>query len=317
MKLSSAMLMLAAGINLQAAYSAETKQQLRKLQSDETGVSCYSIRIILYLYYIVSYLSFYTYTHHVAHTKYTSISSYIILQEELDEVAEKWGNWGDWGDYGGWGDKGSKGSTCPFESSTSVDPFPIGSDEEICLIVPEGMSQPGTPSGTTNGIFCAPVDQYALSITNVSQGSQRLLRVNLDLGNFVQQPPSIVVQALTGVAAPSGETAMITGGTAPTNIDFQGFWNPDCSFRVVSTQGGQLIGKFTKIGMFNQFNIEFTQTGQVTSLLSSLADVTDTNPGGTGPTNPGRPEFKNAIGTITLDFAFAFKGVFDDDVVRR
>ena len=109
---------------------------------------------------------------------------------------------------------------------------------------------------------------------------------------------------------------MIVGGTAPTEIDFQGFWNPDCSFRVVSTQGGQLIGKFTG-GHDNAFNIEFTQTGQVTSLLSSLADINDTNPGGTGPTNPGRPEFKNAIGTITLDFAFAFKGVFDDDVGRR
>ena len=160
-----------------------------------------------------------------------------------------------------------------------------------------------------------------MSITNVSpenQSGQRLIRANLDLGNFNQQPPSIVVQALTGVAAPSGdETAMIVGGQAPTNIDFQGFWNPDCSFRVVSTQGGQLIGKFTNIGAINQLSLEFTQTGQVTSLLSSLADITDTNPGGTGPTNPGRPEFKNAIGTITLDFAFAFKGVFDDDVARR
>ena len=175
------------------------------------------------------------------------------------------------------------------------------------------MSQPGTPSGTTNGIFCAESGQYLLRIVDVSkanQSGQRLLRVNLDLGNFVQQPPSIVVQALTGVAAPSGETAMIVGGQAPTNIDFQGFWNPDCSFRVVSTQGGQLIGKFIG-GHDNAFNIEFTQTGQVTSLLSSLADITDTNPGGTGPTNPGRPEFENAIGTITLDFAFAFKGKFD------
>ena len=79
------------------------------------------------------------------------------------------------------------------------------------------MSQPGTPSGTTNGIFCAESGQYLLRIVDVSkanQSGQRLLRVNLDLGNFVQQPPSIVVQALTGVAAPSGETAMIVGGTA-------------------------------------------------------------------------------------------------------
>ena len=88
---------------------------------------------------------------------------------------------------------------------------------------------------------------------------------------------------------------MITGGIAPTEIDFQGFWEEDCSFRVVSTQGGQLIGKFIG-GQDNAFNIEFTQTGQVTSLLSSL--------GG------NRPEFLGAIGTITLDFAFAFKGKF-------
>ena len=198
------------------------------------------------------------------------------------------------------GDKGSKGSTCPFESFTSsANPFQVSSAETICLIVPEGMSQPGTPSGTTNGIFCAESGQYLLRIVDVSkanQSGQRLLRVNLDLGNFVQQPPSIVLQALTGVAAPSGETAMIVGGQAPTNIDFQGFWDPaDCSFRVVSTQGGQLIGKFTG-GSDNEFNIEFTQTGQVTSLLSSL--------GG------NRPEFLGAIGTITLDFAFAFKGKF-------
>ena len=224
-------------------------------------------------------------------------------------------------DYGGWGDKGSKGSTgatvkpvtCPFQEKNHEDSFEVKSKEEICLIVPEGMSQPGTPAEAMNGIFCADSFQYTLSITNVSpenQSGQRLIRANLDLGNFNQQPPSIVVQALTGVAAPSGETAMIVGGTAPTEIDFQGFWNPDCSFRVVSTQGGQLIGKFIG-GHDNAFNIEFTQTGQVTSLLSSLADITDTNPGGTGPTNPGRPEFENAIGTITLDFAFAFKGKFD------
>ena len=144
------------------------------------------------------------------------------LEEELDEVAEKWGGWGD---YGGWGDKGSKGSTgatvkpvtCPFQEKNHEDSFEVKSKEEICLIVPEGMSQPGTPAEAMNGIFCADSFQYTLSITNVSpenQSGQRLIRANLDLGNFNQQPPSIVVQALTGVAAPSGETAMIVGGTA-------------------------------------------------------------------------------------------------------
>ena len=274
-------------------------------------------------------------------TQNVHLSLHIILQEqlekeleeELEEVAEDIldGKWGSWGDYGGWGDKGSKGSTgptfpgvvtCPFESATSGNPFTLTSAERICLILPNVLDQqPGTPVEATDGIFCAPACQYTLSIVDVSpasQSGQRLLRVNLDLGSFTQgnpNIPSIVAQALTGIAAPSGDTAMITGGIAPTNINFQGFFHPDedCSFRVVSTQGGQLIGKFTG-GANDELSLEFTQTGQVTSLLSSLAEVTDT--GGTGPTNPGRPEFAGAIGTITLDFAFAFKGVFDDDLGR-
>ena len=280
-----------------------------------------------------------------SHKIYINLFIHIILQEqleeeleeELDEVAKDILGWGSWGDYGGWGDKGSKGSTgpttgtgptgtegpgpvtCPFETFLQAPGFQLTSAERICLILPLGMSQPGTPVGAeTDGIFCADAGQYTLRIINISeaaQSGQRLVRVNLDLGNFDQQPPGIVVQALTGVAAPSGETAMIVGGQAPTNINFQGFYHPDedCSFRVVSTQGGQLIGKFTG-GPADELSLEFTQTGQVTSLLSSLAEINDTT-GGTGPTNPGRPEFAGAIGTITLDFAFAFKGVFDDGPV--
>ena len=57
------MLILAAGINLQATYGAETKQQLRKLQSDETGVSCYIVRIILYYTYISFRIFRFTRTH--------------------------------------------------------------------------------------------------------------------------------------------------------------------------------------------------------------------------------------------------------------
>ena len=153
-----------------------------------------------------------------------------------------------------------------------------------------------------NGIFCANTSNpYVLSITDVTDGNQKLLRATLVLPTFGQNDgvgrklegevlPPIVVEALTGVPAPSGDIAMITGGTAPDNIDFQGFWEEDCSFRVVSTQGGKLTGKLTG---GTTFNIEFTQTGQVTSLLSTLGE-----------------DFDGAIGTITLDFAFAFKGKF-------
>ena len=137
-----------------------------------------------------------------------------ILEDLLGKRGEKWG------EHGG----GVPPVACPLSGGTELQ-----SIETICLILPNGAvpgGQPGTPEEATNGIFCAPnSNPYVLTITDVTQGSQKLLRANLDLPTFTQDPspgsrklegegqlPPIVVQALTGVPAQSGDIAMITGG---------------------------------------------------------------------------------------------------------
>ena len=214
----------------------------------------------------------------------------------------------------GWGDyfKPKKCSSSDFDTGT------LDSVGQVCTIVPALANQPGTPEGATDGVFCTQdatpgpqIGPYTLDFDSVSSPSGNLIRVTLDLGDFTQQPP------------PNGETTTdpttrrlseeeisdrrlevnpllkpaVTGGSgAPSSIVFQVTFSPDCTFRAVSTQGGMITGNLDYWShSHTSVNVDFTQSGQVTSPISNL--------GG---------QFTNVTGLFVSNFAFAFSASFDD-----
>lgn len=169
-----------------------------------------------------------------------------------------------------------------------------------------------------NGVFCTQagppqIGPYTLDFDSVPSPSGNLIRVTLDLGAFTQKP------------APNGETTTgptmrrlseeeisgrrleinpllkpnVNGGDgAPSSIVFQGTFSPDCTFRAVSTQGGMITGNLDFWShSHTSVNVDFTQSGQVTSPISSL--------GG---------QFTDVTGLFVSNFAFAFSASFDDHI---
>ena len=127
-----------------------------------------------------------------------------------------------------------------------------------------------------------------------------LIRIVLDLDTFPQNPaPGEDTRRLQ--ANPMLDPAVNGGDGKPTTITFQGTWSPDCSFRAVSTQGGMITGNmdyWTHSG-HDSVSVDFTQSGQVTSSLTSL---------------PGQFQTDGVVGIFVSNFAFAFSASFSDHV---
>ena len=181
---------------------------------------------------------------------------------------------------------------------------------QICTIVPDEPNQPGAPRGTNQGIFCTDtgsagsvpedstiIGQYTLSFdatTGVLLSSQgNLFRATLNIPPLTQNPaPGNPDRRLQ--VNPLLDPTVNGGEDAPSpNIEFQGFFDHYCNFQAVSKQGGQLSG-FLNPDTF-LVHVQFTQSGQVTSSLTSL---------------PGQFKDDNVVGLFVSNFAFAFQGDF-------
>lgn len=180
---------------------------------------------------------------------------------------------------------------------------PLVQAGQICTIVPDLANQPGAPVGTDGGVFCTS-NGYTLTLDattpNVfASGIGNLLRGTLDLSNFQQNPApgQLPERKLTedSIFTPLLDPAVNGGGGIPESIDFQGFFDSDCTFQTVSTQGGQLTGTLNRDT--DSVRVQFTQSGQVTSPLTSL---------------PGQFQDDNVVGLFVSNFAFAFKGEFEE-----
>lgn len=214
----------------------------------------------------------------------------------------------------GWGDYFKPPPPPPAPPTCSSSNFNTGEltqTAQICTIVPDLMNnpnQPGAPVGTTQeGVFCTDpvgtsptsdsIGPYTLTFNTVPlpmgvMGPTNLIRIELDLTAFEQEE------------APNGEPinplldpAVNGGGARPDfTITFQGTFSPDCTFRAVSTQGGMITGNmdYWSYG-HDSVNVDFTQSGQVTSPISSL--------GG---------QFTDVTGLFVSNFAFAFSASFSD-----
>ena len=155
---------------------------------------------------------------------------------------------------------------------------------------PEGVFCTGTGSPQI-GPYTLDFDTVPLPIS----GTTNLIRVTLDLGFFDQEPaPGETRRRLQTPLDP-----LVNGGDgAPDMIVFQGTFSPDCTFRAVSTQGGMITGNLDYWShSHTSVNVDFTQSGQVTSPLTSL---------------PGQFQDDNVVGLFVSNFAFAFSGTFDD-----
>jgi len=194
-----------------------------------------------------------------------------------------------------------KPHTC---SHSSFNIGPLGSVGPICTIVPALLTnpnQPGAPVGTTDqGVFCTGqggednIGPYTLEIDTVPTpvGVSNLIRITLNLVEFEQEdPPNGETSAINPLVDPA-----VNGGQGrPLSITFQGTMSSDCSFRAVSTQGGLITGNmdnWSHLG-HTSVNVDFTQSGQVTSQLNSL-----------------QGQFTNVVGIFVSNFAFAFSGTF-------
>lgn len=205
----------------------------------------------------------------------------------------------------------------PSCSSSNFNTGTLNSIGAVCTIVPALANQPGTPEGAdANGVFCTQDDSpgpqigpYTLEFDTVPLpigGNTNLIRVTLDLGDFTQKP------------APNGDRRLseeeisdrrlevnpllkpnVNGGSGkPSSIVFQGTFSPDCTFRAVSTQGGLITGNLDYwTHGHDSVSVDFTQSGQVTSPISSL--------GG---------QFTDVTGLFVSNFAFAFSASFDDHI---
>ena len=159
--------------------------------------------------------------------------------------------------------------------------------------------------GTTEGVFCTgtlgsdPIGEYSLSfdatsgVLSTSQGN--LFRAILTIPSLTQNPAPgdrrlEEANPLLGPAVNGGDDAPTTG------IEFQGFFDHYCNFQAVSKQGGQLSGYLNPVG--GNVHVQFTQSGQVTSSLTSL---------------PGQFQNDNVVGLFVSNFAFAFQGDFIRD----
>ena len=170
-----------------------------------------------------------------------------------------------------------------------------------------GDNQPGAPRGTTEGVFCTgtggsdPIGEYSLSFdatTGVLPSSQgNLFRAILTIPTLTQNPAPGNPDRRLEEANPLLDPAVNGGLDAPDpNIEFQGFFDHYCNFQAVSKQGGQLSGYLNPVG--GNVHVQFTQSGQVTSSLTSL---------------PGQFQNDNVVGLFVSNFAFAFQGDFVED----
>ena len=147
----------------------------------------------------------------------------------------------------------------------------------ICTVVPDLPNQPGAPKGTIDGIFCTgdgtpgvdAIGQYTLEFDAdspfaVTSGVGNILRATLTIPSLFQNPAP--GETTTGPTSrrlseeeisdrrlerklfnPLLDPAVNGGDDAPVNgIQFQGFFTNDCSFNLVSTQGGQLTGTLNR-----------------------------------------------------------------------
>lgn len=218
--------------------------------------------------------------------------------EKLAEAIEENLGYGLWDKF--------KPHTC---SHSSFSIGPLDSVGSICTIVPAlstNPNQPGAPVGTDGaGVFCTGqggednIGPYTLEIETVPTpvGVSNLIRITLDLAAFEQEEAPNGDRRLQG-GNPLLDPAVNGGEGRPnTTITFQGTMSSDCSFRAVSTQGGLITGNMDNWSHsgHTSVNVDFTQSGQVTSPLNSL--------GG---------QFTNVVGLFVSNFAFAFSGTFDD-----
>ena len=155
--------------------------------------------------------------------------------------------------------------------------------------------------GTDGGVFCTS-NGYTLTLDALTPGGfsggvGNLLRGTLDLSGFTQNPaPGERKLTEDSIFTPLLDPAVNGGNGIPSSIDFQGFFDSDCTFQTVSTQGGQLTGTLNPDT--DSVRVQFTQSGQVTSPLNSL---------------PGQFQDDNVVGLFVSNFAFAFKGEFQPE----
>merc|ERR1712007_94896 len=145
--------------------------------------------------------------------------------------------------------------------------------------------------------------EYSLSfdattgVLGTSQGN--LFRATLTIPSLTQNPapgnPDRRLQEVNPLLDPT-----VNGGLdAPSpDIEFQGFFDHYCNFQAVSKQGGQLSGFLNPTSGLSQVHVKFTQSGQVTSSLTSL---------------PGQFRDDGVVGLFVSNFAFAFQGDFVED----
>ena len=167
-----------------------------------------------------------------------------------------------------------------------------------------GNNQPGAPRGTDQGIFCTgtgsgetAIGKYTLefdadgplAVTSVGN----ILRATLNIPSLNRFPAPGEPEPINPLLDP----AVNGGDDAPINgIQFQGFFDNYCNFNLVSTQGGQLTGTLNPNSPTQAVSVQFTQSGQVTSSLTSL---------------PGQFQDDGVVGLFVSNFAFAFQGNFE------
>jgi len=227
----------------------------------------------------------------IAATAHAADTKQHVRKAEVEGAGSGYGQW--------W----SKPPTC---DASNFETGPLVQNGEICTIVPDEPNQPGAPRGTVGGVFCTDtgsadtaIGEYTLSFETTSGGlpstQGNLFRATLNIPSLTQNPapgnPDRRLQ-VNPLLDPGG----VNGGEdAPSpNIEFQGFFDHYCNFRAVSKQGGQLSG-FLNPDTDN-VHVEFTQSGQVTSPLTSL---------------PGQFQDDNVVGLFVSNFAFAFSGDFE------
>ena len=127
--------------------------------------------------------------------------------------------------------------------------------------------------GTVDGIFCtnqppAAIGEYTLKFDadgpiTITGGTGNILRATLFLGALTQNPapgnPNRRLQEVNPLLDPAVNGGLDAPGT--NGIQFQGFFDNNCNFQLVSTQGGQLTGTLNP--MNGNVHVEFTQSGQV------------------------------------------------------